>query len=331
MMTSLRNLFGKKKHVNIPGIFWGILLLIIFFGFKEKNFFTPYNLILIARKVCILLLASVGMTLAVLVSQIDLSIGSVMSLTAVVLGVTVGRGLPIVLCILIALMVGVVIGSINGYMIAKLHFDYWITTFATMSVGAGLALVVSGGNTIPIKSALIEWLGNGRILGVYAMIWITAILIVLMIFVLKRTRLGYNIYSIGGSENVARVSGINVVKNRFAVYVISGLFASVAGVLIAGMTTSASPIVGTEYSFNAIAAVVIGGTSFDGGKGGLVGTLLGTLLLRVLASGLSMMGVSSVVQKVIIGLVIVGLIVADQIGEKMKKKEGLRRVYADAE
>lgn len=327
MITSLQ----KRKHWNIPGIFWGILALVIFFGIKEKNFFTPYNVILIARNVCILLLASVGMTLAVLVSQIDLSVGSVISLTAVVLGVTVRRGLPIAVCIPLALSVGVVIGAVNGIMIAKLKFDYWITTFATMSVGAGLALVAAGGNTIPIKSAFVDWLGNGKILGIYVMIWITAILILFMVFILKRTRLGYNIYSIGGSEHVAKVSGINVVKNRFFVYVISGVFASVAGVLIAGMTTSASPIVGTEYSFNAIAAVVIGGTSFDGGRGGLVGTFLGTLLLRVLASGLSMMGVSSVVQKVIIGLVIVGLIVADQISEKIKKREGLRRVYADAE
>jgi ribose transport system permease protein len=327
MLTSLR----KKWHLNIPGIFWGIVALVIFFGVSEKNFFTPYNLILIARNACILLLASVGMTLAVLVSQIDLSIGSVISLTAVVLGFTVSKGLPVGLCIILAFLVGAVIGSVNGIMIAKLKFDYWITTFATMSIGAGLALVAAGGNTIPIKNSLIDWLGNGKILGLYAMIWITAILILVMFFVLKRTRLGYNIYSIGGAENVAGVSGIDVVRNRFTVYVISGIFASVAGILIAGMTTSASPIVGTEYSFNAIAAVVIGGTSFDGGKGGLIGTLLGTLLLRVLASGLSMMGVSSVVQKVIIGLVIVGLIVADQIGEKIKKKDGLRRVYADAE
>lgn len=327
MMNSLR----KKHNLNIPGIFWGILGLVIFFGIKEKNFFTPYNLILIARNTCIPLLAAVGMTLAVLISQIDLSIGSVISLTAVVLGVTTSRGVPTLPAILISLMVGVVIGSINGVMIAVKKFDYWITTFSTMSIGAGLALVVAGGRTSPIQNDFIDWLGNGRILGIYTMIWITIILILLMIVVLKRTRLGYNIYSIGGSENVARVSGINVVKNRFTVYVISGLFASIAGVMIAGMTTSASPIVGTEYSFNTMAAVIIGGTSFDGGKGGLVGTLLGTLLLRVLASGLSMMGISSVVQKVIIGVVIVCLIVADQISEKRKKKEGLRRVYANAE
>lgn len=327
MTSSLR----KKYNLNIPGIFWGILGLVIFFGIKEKNFFTSYNLILIVRNTCIPLLAAVGMTLAVLISQIDLSIGSVISLTAVILGLTTSRGIPTLPAILISLMVGVVIGSINGVMIAVKKFDYWITTFSTMSIGAGLALVVADGRTSPIQNDFIDWLGNGRILGIYTMIWITVILILLMIVVLKRTRLGYNIYSIGGSENVARVSGINVVKNRFTVYVISGLFASIAGVMIAGMTTSASPIVGTEYSFNTMAAVVIGGTSFDGGKGGLVGTLLGTLLLRVLASGLSMMGISSVVQKVIIGVVIVCLIVADQISEKCKKKEGLRRVYANAE
>jgi len=327
MTSSLR----KKYNQNIPGIFWGILGLVIFFGIKEKNFFTPYNLILIVRNTCIPLLAAVGMTLAVLISQIDLSIGSVISLTAVILGLTTSRGIPALPAILLSLMVGVIIGSINGVMIAVKKFDYWITTFSTMSIGAGLALVVADGRTSPIQNDFIDWLGNGRILGIYTMIWITVILILLMIVVLKRTRLGYNIYSIGGSENVARVSGINVEKNRFTVYVISGLFASMAGVMIAGMTTSASPIVGTEYSFNTMAAVIIGGASFDGGKGGLVGTLLGTLLLRVLASGLSMMGISSVIQKVIIGVVIVCLIVADQISEKRKKKEGLRRVYANAE
>lgn len=327
----MRSLLRKKYNLNIPGIFWGILGLVIFFGIIEKNFFTPYNLILIARNTCIPLLAAVGMTLAVLISQIDLSIGAVISLTAVVLGITTSRGIPTLPAIVISLMVGVVIGSINGVMIAVKKFDYWITTFSTMSIGAGLALVAAGGRTSPIQNDAIDWLGNGRIMGIYTMIWITVLLILLMIVVLKQTRLGYNIYSIGGSENVAGVSGINVVKNRFVVYVISGLFASIAGVMIAGMTTSASPIVGTEYSFNTMAAVVIGGTSFEGGKGGLVGTLLGTLLLRVLASGLSMMGISSVAQKVIIGLVIVCLIVADQILEKRKKKQGLRRVYANAE
>lgn len=327
----MKTVLSKIRRLPIPGIFWGILALIIFFGFMEENFLTPYNLILIGRNTCILLLASVGMTLAVLVSQIDLSVGSVISLSAVVLGFTLEKGLPVALCLLSALGVGILTGSVNGIMIAKKKFDYWITTFATMSVGSGLALVIANGNTIPIKNALIDWLGNGKVFGVYSMIWITAALVLLMIFVLKRTRLGYNIYSIGGSENVARVSGIDAVKNRFAVYILSGIFASVAGILIAGMTTSASPIVGTEYSFNAIAAVVIGGTSFDGGKGGLVGTFLGTLLLRVLASGLSMMGISSVVQKVIIGLVIVALIVMDQLSERMKRREGLRRVYANAE
>jgi len=325
MINSMR----KKYSIHIPGIFWGIVGLFIFFAIKEKNFLTAYNLILIARNVCILMVASVGMTLVILVSQIDLSIGSVMSFSATVLGIMLGRGVPVVVCIFIALSVGIVIGSINGFMIAVLKYDYWITTFATMSIGAGLALVVSSGNTIPIRDSFMEWIGNGQILGVYTMIWITLILVALMVFILKKTTFGYNIYSIGGSENVARVSGIFVVKNRFMAYVISGLFASIAGILISGMTTSASPIVGSEYSFNAIAAVIIGGTSFDGGKGGIVGTLLGTLLLRVLASGLSMMGVSSVVQKVIIGVVIVILIVAERFAEKQQKNVGLRRVYAD--
>ena len=133
------------------------------------------------------------------------------------------------------------------------------------------------------------------------------------------------------SEQSARLSGVNVLKNRIAIYMCSGLFASVAGLMLASMSNSASPIAGADYSFDAIAAVVIGGTSFDGGKGGLGGTVLGVLLLRTLASGLNLLGVASTWQKAIIGLVIVSIIVAQVAGENVKKKNESRRLYADAE
>jgi len=325
-MQALKRIY---KKLNLPAIAYGAALLFLFFALTERKFLSAYNVILIIRNSCILLLASTGMTLAVLISQVDLSVGSVMSVAAVVVAVLYQNGVPLALAILAALGIGAAFGALNGLMIAVFKIDYWITTFATMSIGAGLALVISNGSTVPIDAPFLDWLGNGKIGGLYVMIIITAILTALLILMLRRTRFGYNLYSIGGSESVARASGINVTKNRFAAYLLGGVVSAFAGVLITGMTNSASPIVGSEYSFNALAAVVIGGTSLNGGRGGLVGTVVATLLLRILASGLAMAGINANWQKVITGIIIVLCIVADVVGERRKELAGLRRVYPD--
>lgn len=318
------------KKINIPGIAYGALAMFVLFGIIEpQKFLSSYNLILILRHSCILLVASIGMTLVILVSQVDLSIGPMMSLAAVILGFMLEKGMPTFVAIVLTLGAGILMGITNGYLVAIRKFDYWIITFATMSVAAGLALVLANGTTIPMSNEFLDFLGNGKIFGVYTIVVLTALMFILMIFVLKRSKLGYNIYSIGGSESVAKVSGINVKKYRVIVYILSGLFAAIAGLLIASMTNAASPIIGTEYSFNAMAAVIIGGTSLDGGKGGVIGTLFGTLLLRILTSGLNLMGIPSTWQKTIIGLVIVLILVIDALGQKYKKTMGLRRVYVD--
>lgn len=318
----------RKRTEHLPGILIGTIVLFIFFSIAETKFLTPYNLILILRNSCILMIAGIGMTLAILISQIDLSIGSVLSLSGVMAAVCMQHGMPAGIAILVGLLVGGVFGICNGVLIAVFKFDYWIVTFATMSVGSGLALVASDGSTIKIENRFMDWLGNGKIFGIYFLVIFTILLMGLMLFVLRRTKLGYIIYSIGGSEQVSKTCGIQVTAFRIIVYVLSGVFAAIAGILISGMTNSASPIVGAEYSFNAMAAVIIGGTSFDGGKGGLWGTILGTLLLRILSNGLNMIGIPAIWQKVIIGIVIVFILVAEALGERKKKIDGLRRVYS---
>jgi ribose/xylose/arabinose/galactoside ABC-type transport system permease subunit len=179
-----------------------------------------------------------------------------------------------------------------------------------------------------VNSAAFRWIGSGQIFGVDFLIILVIALVVAMLLMLNKTRFGYNIYSIGGSAETARLSGINVVKNRVLVFICSGFFSSVAGLLLASMGSSASPIAGADYSFDAIAAVIIGGTSFDGGKGGLFGTVLGAVMLRILTLGLNLMGIPSPWQKAIIGVVIVIIIVSDVLGEKRRKKNESRRVYA---
>ncbi|HHT71045.1 MAG TPA: ABC transporter permease [Firmicutes bacterium] len=317
------------KKISVPGIAYGIGFLILLFGLLTSwRNVSAANLLLIARNSSILLLASIGMTMAILVSQVDLSIGSVMSLAGVIAAVCLKGDIGIPIAILLGLLSGMLIGLFNGIMVAVYKFDYWITTFATMGIGAGLALVVADGATVPISNRFFNWIGNGKIAGIYVMIWITVVVTVTVYFLLKKTRFGYNIYSVGGSEQAANLSGINVVKNRILVYVCSGFFAATAGLLLAAMGSSANPIGGTNYSFDAMAAVIIGGTGFDGGKGGIAGTVMGAIMLRVLSNGLGIMGIDATWQKTIIGFVIVTVLVVDAFNEKRRKTNEQRRVYA---
>jgi ribose transport system permease protein len=319
------------RKSNVSGVAIGDVVLFLFFCIVAENFLSGYNLILILRNSCTLLVAAMGMTLAILVSQIDLSVGAVVSMSAVMVALLNNTGIPLILTILAALSMGALVGFINGLLIAKYKLDFWVVTFSTMSIVAGLALVISNGATVKTKSQILNFIGNEKILGIYTIIWITVLISAIMIRVLKKTKFGYNVYSIGGSETVAKVSGINVVKNRIFVYVLSGIFSAITGIMIASMTNSGSPTVGNDYTFNAMAAVVIGGTSFDGGKGGVTGTICGTLLLKILASGLSLMGIPSTWQKATIGIVILILIVTDVINERRMNIKGLRRVYQDAD
>ncbi|MCC8190230.1 MAG: ABC transporter permease [Planctomycetes bacterium] len=338
LSSSRRNPVARALAV-IPGVTFGVIALFIFFAVMRPRFIGWPNLQLIARHSSVLLVAAIGMTMVILVSQIDLSVGSVMSLAGVVAAYAMRQDWGFPVAILLGLGCGLLVGLVNGIMVAVFKFDYWIATFGTMGIGAGLALVVAGGETIPVAASIhgpaFGWIGNARIMlapktPLYFLPCFALALIVIMWLVLKKTRFGYNIYSIGGSEQAARLSGVNVVRNRIYVYICSGFFAAVAGLMLASMTNSASPIAGADYSFDVIAAVIIGGTSFDGGRGGLFGTVMGALMVRTLASGLNLMNILPTWQKTIIGFAIVAIIVADVLGEKRKHRRELMRRYRDA-
>lgn len=326
---ALDRLVKAYRKLNIPGIVLGDILLIIFFSIASDRFFTANNMMTILKNCCTLLLTATGLTLVILMGKNDISVGSTVSMSAVLVALLVQAGAPTPVVLVVPLIVGAAIGLMNGILVAKLKFDYWVVAFSSMSIFAGLALVLTDGKTISWygKNPTLDWIGNGKILGLYVFIWITILLVAAMIWVQKKTKFGYDVYSVGGSENVANVSGVRVMKTRIIVYVLAGLFAAIAGVFIGCMTNSGSPSVGVDYSFNAIAVVVIGGTSMSGGKGGIVGTVFGTIMLRILASGLSLMRIPSTWQKAIIGMVIVGMIVVDVLNEHRKNIKGLRRVY----
>ena len=329
-MLKMRKLRKPKilQRFNIPGIFWGVVLLFILFGFlRPEKFLSMTNIMFLTRNSAVLIVAAIGMTCAILISQIDLSVGALMSLAGVISAVLIREGFPIFLALLMAVLSGVLVGLINGLLIARFKFDYWIVTFATMGVCAGLALVVSDGRTVPVSNDIFTWIGGGKIGPFFFLVYLAVFLVIVMQLVLSKTKFGHKVYAIGGSEQNAMNSGITVVRNRIYVYMISGLFASIAGIILAAMGSAASPISGVSYSFEAIAAVIIGGTTFDGGKGGVIGTVLGALMLRVLASGLNLLGVAPTWQQLIIGFVIVTVIVVDVLNDKRNKRNDLGRRY----
>jgi erythritol transport system permease protein len=286
--------------------------------------------VILAKHVAINALLAVGMTFVILSGGIDLSVGSVAGLAGMVAGLLIHEGLvlepfgvvvyftagPV---ILVALAAGALMGAINGFAVTKLRVAPFIATLGILYVARGLALLISDGATFPnlqgspeLGNTGFEFLGSGTILGLPAPIWLMIVVGALGAFVARKTPFGRQVYAIGGNERAAALAGVRVDRVKWAVYVISGVCAALAGLVIAAQLAAAHPATGETFELNAIAAVVLGGTSLSGGRGGVGGTLIGAFVIGVLSDGLILLGVSEFWQIVIKGLVIVVAVVIDQ-------------------
>mgnify|MGYP005749013561 FL=1 len=317
----------KKILGKIPGVLYGLILIMAFFAVMAPGFIGIYNLQNLLKDCSILVIISLGMNLVILTGRINISIGGVMSLTGVITAMLMQDGLPMGAAILLGLLLGIVIGALLGYMIAYLKFNDWVVSYAVMGICSGVALAITEGNTIPIASQTFRLLASGRFLGIYIMIWLAILLCLLMIYLSTSTTFGYNVYSMGGSEMSARLAGIKTRRVLLITYIISGFLAAVSGILLVAKTNSASPIGGSGYEWDAIAAVLIGGTVFSGGVGRVSGCIVGAALMRTLRNGLTMIGLSPYWQTFIIGITVMIIIIADGIGERRKRVQMLKRVY----
>lgn len=302
--------------------------MFVFLSIFADGFFGWYNIHNLLKDTSILLVVAIGITLVILVGKNDLSVGSVMSLTAIVTTMLLSNGAHIVLALLAGIACGVVFGLLNGYLVGIQKLDHFVTTFATMSLAKGLALVICNGNIINANNDHFMAIGHSSslFLGLHVFIWIVGIIFAVMLFVLTKTKFGYKLYSIGGSEIAASLSGMKTGATYIKVYIISGVLASIGGILLASKANNGNATIGDGYEFSAIATVLIGGTPFDGGRGGLVGTLIGAVLISMLRNGLRFLGVTPSLQFVIIGLVILAVIVMDVIINERRKQEEMRRV-----
>ncbi|MDV2684438.1 ribose ABC transporter permease [Alkalihalophilus lindianensis] len=295
------------------------LALILVASLLSDAFFTASNLLNVFRQVSIVAIVSVGMTLVILTAGIDLSVGSVMAFTGAVAAGVITAGVAFPIAILICMAIGVLMGAVNGLIVAKGAVPAFIATLAVMVIARGMTLVYTQGNPIVISDPGFRFIGGGSVFGIPFPIILMLLIFIIMYWVLKHTTFGRYIYAIGGNEEAARLAGISVNKVKVAVYALAGLFASISALIYTSRLMSAQPNAGMGIELDAIAAVIIGGTRLTGGKGGVTGTIIGALIMGVLDNILNLMNVSPFYQDIAKGIVILVAVLVDSKLAKLKK------------
>lgn len=281
-------------------------VIVLFLGWYSEYFLTVNNMFNIGKQASINLIIALGMTLVIISSGIDLSVGSLLALTISISAVlNVVMDVNIVLAVGVGVIATVFAGFINGVVIQYGRVPAFIATLGMMGVARGVVLLISRGNPSMSFPKSFLWIADGQVLGIPFPIVLSLIIFILTSALLRYTRLGREIYAVGGNEEAARLSGINVARVRIATYMISGLCCAIGGIVYAARVGAAPPSAGVGYELNAIAAVIIGGTSLNGGRGKIIGTVIGALLMAVISNGLNIVEVDPYWQSIVIGLIIV--------------------------
>ncbi|NYE05803.1 ribose transport system permease protein [Bacillus niacini] len=312
---------GMKEFVrNNLGILIGLFVLCIIISVINPNFLTSNNLLNVLRQTSTNLYLALAMTMIIILGGIDLSVGSIMAVVGVVTTTLIASlGAPVLVAVAVGLLVGVLIGAVNGYVAATTIIPPFIITLATMNIARGAAYVLTDGKPVRVMSDSFNFIGSGYIGGFLPTpVLYLIILLILCYFIMNKTKLGRHMYAVGGNAEAAKFSGINIKKVKFFAYAFSGLMAAIAGIVLASRMFSGQPTAGNAAELDAIAAVVLGGTSMTGGYGRIGGTVIGALIIGVLSNGLNLMGVSSFWQFIVKGIVILVAVYADVI----KRRKG---------
>ncbi|MGI4957210.1 MAG: ABC transporter permease [Janthinobacterium lividum] len=312
-MTALRRASRYTSFYPLVGL----IVVSIVMVFASDSFLSYGNITNILRQVSINALIAVGMTFVILTGGIDLSVGAVMALCGTVAAGLMAAGMSGALALVLCLLLGCGFGLANGAFVAFAGMPPIIVTLATMGIARGLGLIYTGGYPISGLPRWINWFGEGRVLGLQTPIIIMLVVYIVGWVLLERTPFGRYVYAIGGNETATRLSGVRVARSKLIIYGISGFTAAIAAVVLTGRLMSGQPNAGQGFELDAIAAVVLGGTSIAGGRGSLIGTLLGALLLGVLNNGLNMVGVNPYVQTVVKGVII---LLAIYIGRERRRR-----------
>ncbi len=281
-----------------------IIAVVIFLSFANEYFLTPRNILNVGRQASVVAIVALGQALVIIARGLDLSVGSVLGLSAVVSAFVAQATGNQVLALGAGLGTGIIVGLVNGLLFTRLNINPFIATLGTLSVARGLALLITGGIPIPY-AGWAQWLGAGKIVEVPVSLILMLLLALAFHIFATHTRIGRNIYAIGDSPKAARLAGINVEGTRLLVFVLCGLLAGLGGIILAGNLASANPDLGRGYELDVIAAVILGGTALSGGRGTIYGVVLGALLMALLSNAFVLLGISAHWQVVTKGLVII--------------------------
>ena len=305
------------------GIIVAFLVLCVFLSVFPKtsgSFFTRQNIFNVLRQISTNLFLACGMTMVIILGGIDLSVGSIIALSGCISAGCVARyNLPLPIALLMGLLVGLLVGMFNGAVISKTTIPAFIVTLATMNIAKGLAYVYTGGSPVRVVTKEWQFLGAGYV-GIFPTpVVILVIVLIITAIIMNKTKMGRHMYAVGGNQQAAEFSGIKVEKVKFFVHAFSGLMAGLAGIVLASRMYSGQPTAGDGAEMDAIAAVVVGGTSMAGGGGKIGGTIIGGLIIGVLNNGLNLLNVNSFWQYVVKGVVILLAVFLDYFRNKGKK------------
>ena len=312
-----------KWYDRVPPVLWVLTVIMVWFAVASRgSFFTIPNFLNIAVQGSVLLVLSLGATCVILTEGIDLSLGSILTLGGVIAVLLMSRGVTPLLAMLAGVATGFFSGALTGLLIAKGRLPPFIATLGMSGLGAGAAVVLTNASSIYADPPAFVFIGSGRLFGLIPMpIVVAALAFGVVYLILYHTSFGHYIFALGGNETGSALSGVNTALWKFMTYFMAGGLGGVAGVLMAARLHAAEPTIGLRWEFDAIAATIIGGTSFEKGRGGIKGTVLGVLLLAVVRNGLNVIGIRPVYQALILGIVLIVAIIFDVLMKR--RQEGL--------
>jgi inositol transport system permease protein len=315
---SLRN-ERVKEYISRYGVAFGILILGVVFSLASRSFLDTANFLNILKQTSINAFIAVGIMFVIVGGGIDLSMGSNVAVTCIMLSLLLSRQMDTGLAVLLALAIATGIGMLNGLACAHTRIPPFIVTLSMLTIGRGLALIISQGSPIYVRNDFMSWLGRGAILGIPTSIVILLVFLLISWVILNKTKIGRYVYAIGGNIETAKLSGIRVGTYITFTYGYLGLLTGVAAVIMTGRLASGTPTIGVGYELDAIAAAVLGGTAFTGGTGTVLGTMLGAIFIGVMNNGMTILNVSPYFQNVLRGVVIFVSVLISVVSSSKKR------------
>ena len=307
---NVKSKLGTRQVLNRYGLVIVIVLVAVAFSVINRLFLLPDNLINIARQMAVTAIVSVGMTFVMISGDIDVGVGGVACLTGMIVSLAMKSGVNMWLALVFGLLVGAMLGAVNGLLVTSFSLPSMVVTLALMNFANGVASILTGGTAVYGLPDEFLFIGRGSLLFIPSQVIIMAVLAVAGVIVLRKTPFGRHVYAIGGNKEVAKLSGINVKRTRILLYIVSGICAAIGGIILTSRTASGQPNLATTMNMNVITAVAIGGTSLNGGSGTIGGSLLGALLLTMITNGLNVNGIDSFWQLVVSAIVLIITIIA---------------------